>query len=296
MEYTYNIYNDIYYLMLAGKKDIEVRLLNEKSEKILAGDFITFNNLSCEGRYIKVKVTGKNIYNSVDEMVLDNDIERILPGSSKEELNELLVQIFGEVAKESKIVTFSFVVVDTDLDIEVDRTKDIYEKVLTNDKVINVTGSSGSGKSTYVSEHFNSDKYIVVDTDEIFFEHRFLESTGINRMLGEYFRGKYSTMPTLEADFDLMYKEILEYFKDSSKTIVIDCEQFKYCQDFDILKGKLIVIRTAVDTCYERCLLRYKKTHDEKTKEEFDAYAEKKKRIYLWRNGLNSFIRKIDCL
>lgn len=300
MEYTYNIYNDIYYLMLAGKKDIEVRLLNEKSEKILAGDFITFNNLSCEGRYIKVKVTGKNIYNSVDEMVLDNDIERILPGSSKEELNELLVQIFGEVAKESKIVTFSFVVVDTDLDIEVDRTKDIYEKVLTNDKVINVTGSSGSGKSTYVSERFNSDKYIVVDTDEIFFEHRFLESTGINRMLGEYFRGKYSTMPTLEADFDLMYKEILEYFKDSSKTIVIDCAQFGNCQDFDILKGKLIVIRTAVDTCYERCLLRYKKTHDEKnvsyTKEEFDVYAEKKKRIYLWRNGLNSFIRKIDCL
>ena len=31
MEYTYNVYNDIYYLMLAGKKDIEVRLLNEKS-------------------------------------------------------------------------------------------------------------------------------------------------------------------------------------------------------------------------------------------------------------------------
>lgn len=300
MEYTYKIYNDIYYLMLAGIKDIEVRLLNEKSEKILVGDFITFNNLSCEGRYIKVKVIGKNIYNSVDEMVLDNDIARILPGSSKEELNELLVQIFGDVSKKSKIVTFSFVVVDTDLDIEVDRTKDIYEKVLTNDKVINITGSSGSGKSTYVSEHFNTGEYIVVDTDEIFFEHRFLESTGINRMLGEYFRNKYSIMPNLGTEFDLIYKEILEYFKDSSKTIVIDCAQFGNCQDLSILRGRVIVIRTAVDTCYERALLRYKKTHEEKnasyTKEEFDAYAEKKKKIYLWRNGLNSFIRKIDCL
>lgn len=300
MEYTYNIYDDIYSLMLSGKKNVEVRLLNEKSEKILVGDFITFNNLSCEGRYIKVKVTSKNIYNDVDEMLLDNDIEKIFPGSSKEELTKLLVQIFGEAAKKSKIVTFSFVVVDTDLDIEVDRAKDIYEKVLTNDKVINITGSSGSGKSTYVSKYFNGDEYIVVDTDEIFVEHRFLESTGINKMLGEYFRGKYSTMPTLETDFDLIYKEILEYFKDSSKTIVIDCEQFKYCQDFSILKGNVIVIRTGVDTCYERCLLRYKKTHDEKsvsyTKEEFDAYAEKKKRIYLWRNGLNIFIRKIDCL
>lgn len=48
MEYTYNIYDDIYSLMLSGKKNVEVRLLNEKSEKILVGDFITFNNLSCE--------------------------------------------------------------------------------------------------------------------------------------------------------------------------------------------------------------------------------------------------------
>ncbi len=300
MEYTYNVYNDIYYLMLAGKKDIEVRLLNEKSGKILEGDFITFNNLSCEGRYIKVKVTEKNIYNSIDDMVLDNDIERILPGSSKDDLTKLLVQIFGDVANKSKIVTFSFVVVDTDLDVEVDRTKDIYEKVLTSDRVINITGSSGSGKSTYVSKYFNGDEYIVVDTDDIFVEHRFLESTGINRILGEYFRNKYSTMPNLGAEFDLIYKEILEYFKDSSKSIVIDCAQFDSCQDLSILKGSVIVVRIDVDTCYERCLLRYKKTHDEKnvsyTKEEFDAYAEKKRKIYLWRNGLNSFIRKIDCL
>lgn len=113
MEYTYNIYDDIYSLMLSGKKNVEVRLLNEKSEKILVGDFITFNNLSCEGRYIKVKVTSKNIYNDVDAMLLDNDIEKIFPGSSKEELTKLLVQIFGEAAKKSKIVTFSFVVIDT---------------------------------------------------------------------------------------------------------------------------------------------------------------------------------------
>lgn len=300
MEYTYNIYNDIYYLMLTGKKDIEIRLLNDKSLKISEGDFITFNNLSCEGRYIKTKVKRKSIYNNIDEVVINNNINRILPGSSKENLAKLLIQMFGDRVNNSKIVTFSFVVVDTDLDIEVDRTKDMYEKVLTNDKVINVTGSSGSGKSTYVSEHFNSDEYIVVDTDEIFFEHRFLESTGINRMLGEYFRNKYSTMPNLGTEFDLIYKEILEYFKDSSKTIVIDCAQFGNCQDLSILRGRVIVIRTAVDTCYERVLLRYKKTHDEKnasyTKEEFDAYAEKKKKIYLWRNGLNSFIRKIDCL
>ena len=45
MEYKYNVYSDIYHLILTGKKNIEVRLLNEKSEKILVGDYITFNNL-----------------------------------------------------------------------------------------------------------------------------------------------------------------------------------------------------------------------------------------------------------
>lgn len=34
MEYTYNILNEVYYLMLSGKKTIEVRLLKEKSNNI----------------------------------------------------------------------------------------------------------------------------------------------------------------------------------------------------------------------------------------------------------------------
>lgn len=300
MEYTYNVYDDIYHLMLAGKKDIEARLLNEKSEKILVEDFITFNNLSCTGRYIKTKVTGKNIYNSVDEMLLNNDINRILPGSSKEMITELLSKIFGDAFKNSKIVTFEFLVVDTDLDIEVDRYKDIYEKKISDDKIINITGSSGSGKSTYVRKYFNSDEYLLVDTDDIFSEKSFLDATGINRKLGDYFRDKYQKMPTLSDDFDLIYKEILEYCKDMNKTIVIDSAQFGNCRDLNILKGKIIIVRTDINTCYERCLLRYKKVHagqsESYTEEDFNAYAEKKRKIYLWIDGLNSFIRKIDCL
>ena len=62
MEYTYNVYDDIYHLILAGKKNIEVRLLNEKSEKILEGDFIIFNNLDEKGKYIKTKIIKKTIY------------------------------------------------------------------------------------------------------------------------------------------------------------------------------------------------------------------------------------------
>lgn len=124
MEYTYNIYNDIYYLMLTGKKDIEIRLLNDKSLKILEGDFITFNNLSCEGRYIKTRVKRKSIYNNIDEVVINNNINRILPGSSKENLVKLLIQIFGDKVNNSKIVAFEFELIDSDLDIKVDEFSD----------------------------------------------------------------------------------------------------------------------------------------------------------------------------
>lgn len=116
MEYTYNIYNDIYYLMLAGKKDIEVRLLNEKSEKILVGDFITFNNLDEKGKYIKTKIIKKTIYKDVDELLLDNYIERILPGRSKEDLVEILVKIFKEDFNSSKLVAFKFKYIDSNFD------------------------------------------------------------------------------------------------------------------------------------------------------------------------------------
>ena len=108
MEYTYNVYDDIYHLMLVGSKDIEVRLLNEKSEKILVGDFITFNNLDEKGKYIKTKVIRKTVYKYVEELLLDNDIERILPGSSKEDLVKILVKIFKEGFDNSKLVAFKF--------------------------------------------------------------------------------------------------------------------------------------------------------------------------------------------
>lgn len=119
MEYTYNIYDNIYYLMLEGKKDIEIRLLNEKSKKIAEGNFITFNNLDEKGKYIRTRVIRKTIYNNVEELLLDNDIERILPGSSKEDLVKIMTEIFKEAFNNSKIVAFQFKYINSDLDTKV---------------------------------------------------------------------------------------------------------------------------------------------------------------------------------
>ena len=171
-----------------------------------------------------------------------------------------------------------------------------YIKKFTDDKVINVTGQSGSGKSTYVKEHFNDDSYLVVDTDDVLTKDRFSSVTGINKEIGEYLRNKYEVLPNLADDFDLIYKEILDYTKNFGKTLVIDCAQFHMIKDLRLLKGTLIIIRTSIDTCYHRCIERYKKQNPDCTVEMVNQYAERKKGIFEWCKGSNDFLEKVDKL
>ena len=180
------------------------------------------------------------------------------------------------------------------IDISLYVDKEPYIKELSKDKIINLTGQSGSGKSTYASEHFNSDNYVVIDTDDIFSEERFKTSEGIKKELGIFFREKYKDMPNCGDDFDLIYKDILDYCKNLDKTIVIDCAQFHCIKNISLLKGTLIVIRTCIDTCYNRTIERYKKIKSNYTKEELDKYTEKKKSIFKWYKYSNKFLEKID--
>lgn len=177
--------------------------------------------------------------------------------------------------------------------ITLDKDKKPYIKVLSNDKIINLTGQSGSGKSTYARNNYESDNYVIIDTDEIFSEKRFKNSSSLNKELGLFFRKKYEVLPDLGNDFDTIYLDILDYCKDIDKTIVIDCAQFHCIKDISILKGVVIVIRTCINTCYNRCIERFKSTYNY-TESELDAYKEKKKKIYTWYHQTNDFIKKID--
>ena len=172
--------------------------------------------------------------------------------------------------------------IQSPIDISLYVDKEPYIKDLTNDKIINLTGQSGSGKSTYANEHFNSSEYLIVDTDEILSEHRFENSNGINKKLGKYFRSKYKELPNCGDDFDLIYTEILEYCKKYDKTIVIDCAQFHCIKDINLLKGKIVIIRTCIDTCYNRTISRFKDNNPNYTNEELEKYMEKKKSIFKW--------------
>ena len=184
--------------------------------------------------------------------------------------------------------------IKSSVDINLYIDKEPYIKELTEDKIINLTGQSGSGKSTYANEHFNSDEYLIVDTDEILSDSRYLKTTGINKELGDYFRNKYKELPNCGDNFDLIYSEILDYCKKYDKTIVIDCAQFHCIKDINLLKGKIIIIRTCIDTCYNRTISRFKGNNPNYTDEELEKYMERKKSIFKWYKFSNEFIEKID--
>ena len=180
------------------------------------------------------------------------------------------------------------------IDINLFIDKEPFIKKITDDSIINLTGQSGSGKTTYANKHFNEDKYLIIDTDEIFSNVRFEKTKGINKELGNYFRSKYNNLPNCGDNFDLIYKDILKYCIKYDKTIVIDCAQFHCIKDINLLKGKVVVIRTCIDTCYTRTISRFKDNNPNYTKEELEKYMERKKSIFKWYKFSNEFIEKVN--
>lgn len=176
------------------------------------------------------------------------------------------------------------------VDINMYVDKEPYIKDLTNDKVINITGESGSGKSYFSDKYIKDDNYIVIDTDVVFSDRPSDNKESVE------LRTVFSDKPKdyLITNFDDFYIKVLEYFKDSNKTIVIDSAQYRNIKDYSILKGQLIVMRTSINTCYERVLNRWKNITKDFTDEEFKKYAERKKGMFSWYKGLNRFLEEID--
>lgn len=187
--------------------------------------------------------------------------------------------------------------IENDLYICLTINKDPFIKKLSNDNIINLTGQSGSGKSTYAKKNYNSDSYLIIDTDDILNNSRLNNSSPINKEIGTYLRTKYQNLPNLHNDFDLIYQEIINYCqKYSDKIIVIDCAQFHEIKDISILKGTIIVIRTCIDECYQRCLNRWKSNNPNYIEEEYQKYAIRKKSIYTWYKGTNTLLKKLNNL
>lgn len=167
--------------------------------------------------------------------------------------------------------------------------KDPYIKDLTDDKVINITGESGSGKSYFSDKYIKDDNYIVIDTDIVFSDK--LSDNKESVELRNIFNDR--SKDYLFSNFDEFYIKVLDYFKNSRKTIVIDSAQYRNIKDYSNLKGQIIVMRTSVETCYERTLKRWK-SKNEFNEVEFNKFVEKKKGMFKWYSSLNKFLEVID--
>lgn len=178
--------------------------------------------------------------------------------------------------------------------ISIDRKP--YKKKITEDKIINITGESGSGKSTYVEKYKENNNYIIVDTDIVFNDNK--KGNDYENKIKKIIKNKYKTnsKDLLMNNFDECYKTIINCLESENKTIIIDSAQFRNIKDYKILKGQVVVIRTSIDTCFDRCIKRYKTTRRNYSKQDLENYINKKRKMYDWYKSLNEFIKIVDNL
>ena len=104
--FEYRIYESVYKDIISGKKTVEFRLLNEKSNQIKKGDEIRFEVVDDKNKSILVEVLDKYFYDDINELW---NKEISLRTYKKEELKEVFYQIFGkEKVDSSKIVGIKF--------------------------------------------------------------------------------------------------------------------------------------------------------------------------------------------
>ena len=257
-------------LDLYNKNSLSNKIIAQCLQTLLWKDRLEF----CK-YIIKDKVNVDNI----DEIL--EEFEKYTKEREKVNPNNNDTNIIHDILKE----------IQSPIDINLYIDKESYIKDLSNDKVINITGESGSGKSYFSDKYIKDDNYIVIDTDVVFSDR-----PSDNRESIEL-RSVFSDKPKdyLFTNFDEFYLKVLDYFKDSNKTIVIDSAQYRNIKDYSILKGQLIVMRTSIETCYERTLNRYKNImKDNFNEEDFQKYANKKKGMFSWYKGLNRFLEEVD--
>lgn len=229
---------------------------------------------------IDEKVNRKNIDFAIEEFLnfFDRGCNKFELGENSEFVLQLLKELKQQYLEEELFITEG---VD----------KEPYVKRISDDLIINLTGESGSGKSTMCASLTDA---IIVDTDKVFRKN--VGEDEISQRLYKYLIDTYGKVPDLMKEFDLCYEAILNCFKNEEKFIVIDSAQFRNMKDLSKLKGEVIIIRTCINTCYQRCLSRYEKKMPNATIEEKSAFAMKKKNMYQWYHSLNQFILKIEKL
>ena len=193
-------------------------------------------------------------------------------------------------------------------------SKPLLYRKLTNDKVINITGEGGAGKST-LCEIFrkNANEYIVIDFDSINLNNNkvgTLEYDLVKLIVNKYgkdifprthHRNGEKQMLINEEFFEkcsicfaTIYDEIINYLEPTGKVIVIDGSQYRFVNDASKIKGKFIALRTSLETCLNQSFSRHKKLNQEETEEQLFKHRQNKKEMFkIFNPLLNSTINNV---
>lgn len=135
--------------------------------------------------------------------------------------------------------------------------KDI-EITCTNDKIINITGMIGSGKTTKANKYRRDNNYIVISLDCLYRgqdkENMNEETMKINKILREKFPNQDN-----EKYFKEYYCEILKYISNFNENVIwiLEGQQIYRYLNIDDIKGKLIIKRTCIAKCWKRSIIRH---------------------------------------
>jgi len=124
-----------------------------------------------------------------------------------------------------------------------------YVKRISDDNIINITGSVGSGKSTYGKKYRNNSDYIVIGLDSIKSD---MDPDTINEYILELRKillNKYNDLTLDEINY---YDDIVKFIKEKNKKGIIEGGNIIHISNISKLKGLVIVKRTARFKCYYR--------------------------------------------
>ena len=166
-----------------------------------------------------------------------------------------------------------------------------YIKDLTDDKIINVIGTKGSGKTTSSLKYIDDDDYIVINCDRLFelpsTEKEDKELANIRKMLND----KYGKL-NMNDDFTNCYNDIVEYILNKNKKGLIEGNVIQNI-DPKQLKGKIIIKRTASYKSFKRAVKRdYQNEYFMNLEKEKHKYLYKLSRLYKIRKRRKSVFKQ----
>ena len=166
-----------------------------------------------------------------------------------------------------------------------------YIKDLTDDNIVNVIGTKGSGKTTLSLKSIDDDDYIVINCDRLFElpsnEKEDKELTNIRKMLND----KYGKL-NMNNDFTNCYNDIVEYILGNNKKGLIEGNVIQNV-DPTILKGKIIIKRTASYKSFKRAVKRdYQNEYFMNLEKEKHKYMYKLTRLYKIRKRRKSVFKQ----